>query len=242
MTSAETYAKQDTLHQWHHLSRNLFISGGMRVATILEQVKQAIIDGDEDAAQAHAVAALQQGIDPLAVVREAIVPGIERTGELWKENVYFMPDVVLSTEAFKAAMNVVAPQLAVLAADSRGRYLMGVVAGDMHDLGKNIVAAMLTGAGFEVIDLGVDVPTPTFIEKVKELKPDILGVGCYMTTTMLELREVMKGLNDSGLRDSLKVMVGGVPTTQSFADEVGADAWGKDALDAVEKARSLMET
>lgn len=215
--------------------------GGMRVATILEQVKQAIIDGDEDAAQAHAGAALLQGINPLAVVKEAIVPGIERTGELWKENVYFMPDVVLSTEAFKAAMNVVAPQLAALTADSRGRYVMGVVAGDMHDLGKNIVAAMLTGAGFEVIDLGVDVPTPTFIEKVKELKPDILGVGCYMTTTMLELREVMKGLSDNGLRGSLKVMVGGVPTTQSFADEVGADAWGKDALDAVEKARWLME-
>jgi corrinoid protein of di/trimethylamine methyltransferase len=213
----------------------------MRVATILEQVKQAIIDGDEDAAQAHAGDALLQGINPLAVVKEAIVPGIERTGELWKENVYFMPDVVLSTEAFKAAMNVVAPQLAALTADSRGRYVMGVVAGDMHDLGKNIVAAMLTGAGFEVIDLGVDVPTPTFIEKVKELKPDILGVGCYMTTTMLELRGVMKGLSDNGLRGSLKVMVGGVPTTQSFADEVGADAWGKDALDAVEKARWLME-
>jgi corrinoid protein of di/trimethylamine methyltransferase len=213
----------------------------MRVATILEQVKQAIIDGDEDAAQAHAGAALQQGINPLAVVKEAIVPGIERTGELWKENVYFMPDVVLSTEAFKAAMNVVAPQLAAITADSRGRYVMGVVAGDMHDLGKNIVAAMLTGAGFEVIDLGVDVPTPTFIEKVKELKPAILGVGCYMTTTMLELREVMKGLSDNGLRGGIKVMVGGVPTTQSFADEVGADAWGKDALDAVEKARWLME-
>ena len=224
-----------------NLTQPVFMIGGMRVATILEQVKQAIIEGDEDAAQAHADEALQQGVSPLAVVKEAIVPGIERTGELWKENVYFMPDVVLSTEAFKAAMNAVAPQLAALTADSRGRYVMGVVAGDMHDLGKNIVAAMLTGAGFEVIDLGVDVPTPTFIEKVKELKPDILGVGCYMTTTMLELREVMKGLSDNGLRGSLKVMVGGVPTTQSFADEVGADAWGKDALDAVEKARWLME-
>ncbi len=211
------------------------------MSTILEKVKQAIIDGDEDAAQAHAADALQEGVNPLAVVKEAIVPGIERTGELWKENVYFMPDVVLSTEAFKAAMNVVEPKLAALKTDSRGRYLMGVVAGDMHDLGKNIVAAMLTGAGFEVIDLGVDVPTPTLIEKVKELSPDILGVGCYMTTTMMELREVMKGLAENGLRDSLKVMIGGVPTTQSFADEVGADAWGKDALDAVEKARSLME-
>lgn len=207
----------------------------------LEKVKQAIIDGDEDAAQAYAGEALAEGIDPLAVVKEAIVPGIERTGELWKENIYFMPDVVLSTEAFKAAMTVVAPELAALKTDSRGRYLMGVVAGDMHDLGKNIVAAMLTGAGFEVIDLGVDVPTSTFIEKAQELKPDILGIGCYMTTTMLEVREVMNGLAENALRSEIKVMVGGVPTTQSFADEVGADAWGKDALDAVEKARALME-
>ena len=210
------------------------------MSSILEQVKQAIIDGDEDAAQAHAGAALQQGINPLAVVKEAIVPGIERTGELWKDNVYFMPDVVLSTEAFKASMNVVAPQLAALAADSRGRYLMGVVAGDMHDLGKNIVAAMLTGAGFEVIDLGVDVPTPTFIEKVKELKPHILGIGCYMTTTMLELREVMKGLSENGLRGGIKVMVGGAPVTREWVQKIEADGYSEDAIGAVAVAKQLM--
>ena len=211
------------------------------MSTTLEKIKQAIIDGDDDGAQDQTGKALQEGVNPLAVVKEAIVPGIERTGELWRENVYFMPDVVLSTEAFKAAMNVVEPQLAAMKTDTRGRYLMGVVAGDMHDLGKNIVIAMLTGAGFEVIDLGVDVPTRTFIEKARELKPHILGVGCYMTTTMLELRDVIRGLSENGLRENLKVMIGGVPTTQSFADEVAADAWGKDALDAVEKARSLME-
>jgi len=211
------------------------------MSTTLEKIKQAIIDGEDDAARELTEKVLQDAVSPLAVVKEAIVPGIERTGELWRENVYFMPDVVLSTEAFKAAMNVVEPQLAAMKTDTRGRYLMGVVAGDMHDLGKNIVIAMLTGAGFEVIDLGVDVPTRTFIEKARELKPHILGVGCYMTTTMLELRDVIRNLSENGLRENLKVMIGGVPTTQSFADEVGADAWGKDALDAVEKARSLME-
>ena len=211
------------------------------MSTTLEKIKQAIIDGEDDDAQEQTGKALQEAINPLTIVKEAIVPGIERTGELWRENVYFMPDVVLSTEAFKAAMNVVEPQLAAMKTDTRGRYLMGVVAGDMHDLGKNIVIAMLTGAGFEVIDLGVDVPTRTFIDKTRELKPHIIGVGCYMTTTMLELRDVINGLSENGLRDNLKVMIGGVPTTQSFADEVGADAWGKDALDAVEKARTLME-
>ncbi|MBW2184380.1 MAG: corrinoid protein [Deltaproteobacteria bacterium] len=206
----------------------------------LEKVKQAIVDGDDDMAVEQTEHALQEGVNPVEIVKQAIVPGIARTGELWKDNVYFMPDVVLSIEAFKVAMSVVEPKLSEIETDKTGRFMMGVVAGDMHDLGKSIVIAMLTGAGFEVIDLGVDVPTEVFIEKAQSLNPDIMGVGCYMTTTMLELKDVMRKLKEHGLRDKLKVMIGGVPTTQTFADEVGADAWGKDALDAVEKAKKLM--
>jgi len=206
----------------------------------LEKVKQAIVDGDDDMVVEQTEHALQEGVNPVVIVKQAIVPGIERTGELWKDNVYFMPDVVLSTEAFKVAMSVVEPKLSEIETDKTGRFMMGVVAGDMHDLGKSIVIAMLTGAGFEVIDLGVDVPTKIFIEKAQSLNPDIMGVGCYMTTTMLELKDVMRELKENGLRDKLKVMIGGVPTTQTFADEVGADAWGKNALDAVEKAKRLM--
>jgi len=206
----------------------------------LEKVKQAIVDGDDDMAVEQTDHALQEGVNPVEIVKQAIVPGIERTGELWKDNVYFMPDVVLSIEAFKVAMSMVEPKLSEIETDKTGRFMMGVVAGDMHDLGKSIVIAMLTGAGFEVIDLGVDVPTEVFIEKAQSLNPDIMGVGCYMTTTMLELRGMMRALKEHGLRDKLKVMIGGVPTTQTFADEVGADAWGKDALDAVEKAKKLM--
>jgi 5-methyltetrahydrofolate--homocysteine methyltransferase len=111
----------------------------------------------------------------------------------------------------------------------------------MHDLGKSIVIAMLMGAGFDVIDLGVDIPKDTFIQKVRELNPDILGIGCYMTTTMLELKDVLQSLAENGLRNTVKVMIGGVPTTQQFADEIGADAWGRDALDAVSAALMLME-
>jgi corrinoid protein of di/trimethylamine methyltransferase len=206
----------------------------------LEKVKQAIVDGDDDMAVEHTDHALQEGVNPVEIVKQAIVPGIERTGELWKDNVYFMPDVVLSIEAFKVAMSMVEPKLSEIEIDKTGRFMMGVVAGDMHDLGKSIVIAMLTGAGFEVIDLGVDVPTEVFIEKAQSLNPDIMGVGCYMTTTMLELKDVMRELKEHGLRDKLKVMIGGVPTTQTFADEIGADAWGKDALDAAEKAKKLM--
>ncbi|MEE8380742.1 MAG: corrinoid protein [Thermodesulfobacteriota bacterium] len=206
----------------------------------LEKVKQAIVDGDDDMAVEQTEHALQEGVNPVEIVKQAIVPGIARTGELWKDNVYFMPDVVLSIEAFKVAMSMVEPKLSEIETDKTGRFMMGVVAGDMHDLGKSIVIAMLTGAGFEVIDLGVDVPTEVFIEKAQSLNPDIMGVGCYMTTTMLELKDVMRELKEHGLRDKLKVMIGGVPTTQTFADEIGADAWGKDALDAAEKAKKLM--
>jgi corrinoid protein of di/trimethylamine methyltransferase len=210
------------------------------MSDILEEVKQAIVDGDDDIAVAQIEQALEEGIDPEKVLKQAIVPGIERAGELWRENVYFMPDVVLSAEAFRVAMKAVEPHLAGRETNKLGTIIIGVVAGDMHDLGKSIVIAMLTGAGFEVIDLGVDVPTETFIEKIKELNPDIVGIGCYMTTTMLELKDMMKLLEGSELRGRVKVMIGGVPTTQQFADEIGADAWGKDALDAVGKARNLM--
>ena len=210
------------------------------MSEILKKLKQAIIDGDDEMAVEQTEVALKENISSVDIVKQAILPGIERTGQLWKENIYFMPDVVLSAEAFKAAMQVVEPQLAGVETDKAGRFILGVVAGDMHDLGKSIVIAMLTGAGFEVIDLGVDVPTETFIEKVKELNPDILGVGCYMTTTMLELKDVIKALDENGLRSNVKVMIGRVPTTQEFADEVGADAWGCDTHDAADKAKKLM--
>ena len=206
-----------------------------------EKLKQAIVDGDDDRAVTIVEDGLQQGLDALAMVKGAIIPGIEHAGKLWQDNIYFMPDVVLSAEAFKAAMQVVKPYTQGLKTDSRGKIILGVVAGDMHDLGKSIVIAMLMGAGFDVVDLGVDIPAATFIEKVKELKPDILGIGCYMTTTMLELKEVLRALEENGLRNTVKIMIGGVPTTQQFADEIGADAWGKDALDAVAAAKQLIE-
>jgi corrinoid protein of di/trimethylamine methyltransferase len=211
------------------------------MAGIVEGILQAIVEGDDDIAAAQTKKAIEDGVDTLEIFRKAIIPGIEQAGKLWQENVYFMPDVVLSAEAFKAALKVIEPYLKKIDARYTGKILQGVVAGDMHDLGKSIVIAVLMGAGFEVIDLGVDIPAEVFIEKIKELQPDILGVGCYMTTTMLGVKELMQALQEHGLRNKIKVMIGGVPTTQQFADEIGADAWGKDALDAAIKAKQLME-
>lgn len=213
----------------------------MTVDDPLYALKMAIVDGDDDLAAEKAREALEQGLDPLEVLAHGISPGIQRAGELWEADRYFLPDVVLSAEAFKAAMKVVEPRLRERKEDSPAkRFVIGVVKGDMHDLGKSLVVALLAPAGFDVIDLGVDVPLEKFVEAVEEVKPDILGLGAYMTTTMLEMKQVIAELDRRGLRAGLKVMVGGVPTSQEYADEIGADAWGKDALDAARKATALV--
>ncbi len=220
--------------------RGPFSAKESTMSDALTKLKQAVLEGDDATAAATAQQALAEGLKGLDIVNSAIVPGIQAAGQLWKENQYFLPDVVMSAEAFSAAMAVVQPTLTAEGATHTGRVLIGTVAGDMHTLGKSIVIAMLQGAGFEVTDLGVDVPVKTFLDKTAELKPDILGAGCYMSTTMLSIKDIIAGLQERGLRNQVKVMVGGVPTSQEFADEVGADAWGKDALDATAKARQLM--
>ena len=206
----------------------------------LQELKRSVLEGEDDLAQSLACKALEEGIQP-TIVNGAIVTGILEAGELWKQGVYFQTDMVMSAEAFRIAMEVVEPSLSGMEDNSIGKYVIGTVAGDMHNLGKMMVVVMLRGAGFNVIDLGEDVPATTFVEKVKELKPDILGLGCYMTTTIVEIENIIKDLAKNSLRDSVKVMIGGVPMTQHHADELGADAWGKDALDAMQKAKELME-
>jgi len=191
------------------------------------------------AAKAAVEKALAEGVAPVDVLKSGIVPGIETTGQLWQEGKYFMPDVILGAGAFKAATSVIEPLLKAGDAPKVGKVALGVVAGDMHDLGITIVIAMLQGAGFEVEDLGINVPVATFIAKAKDGDVDILGMGAYMTTTMLVMKDVIEGLKKEKLRDKVKVIVGGAPLTQEYADEIGADAWGKDALDAVVKAKQV---
>ena len=205
------------------------------------EILKAIVDGEDVVAANLVQAALAEGLPALEILNQGVVAGITKTGELWKANQYFLPDVILSAAAFKAAMVPLEPKLKA----SRGgqplhKFVIGVVQGDMHDLGKSLVCALLQSAGFEVIDLGIDVPKEKFIEAVRKNKPAILGLGAYMSTTMLEMKDVIAELKKQGLRDGLKVMVGGVPTSQEFADEVGADAWGKDAMVTMEKALKLV--
>ena len=207
---------------------------------ILTDLKKAVLEGDDEIAQELAKKALEQGIKPMTIVNVGIIPGIQEAGELWKKNEYFHTDIILCAEAFRLAMEVIEPKLEAGDRGSSGKVIIGTVAGDMHNLGKIMVSATLRGGGFEVIDLGEDVSQDTFIEKIKEFNPDILGLGCYMTTTMLEMSEIIKRLEREGLRSKLKVMIGGVPCTQEFAEEINADVWGKDAFDAVEKAKMIL--
>lgn len=212
----------------------------MSDSSTLDKLKKAVLEGDDEIAQGLVKKALKEKIEPLKIVSEGIVPGIQEAGELWKQNVYFYTDIILCAEAFRLAMEVIEPKLSKEEIGTSGTILIGTVAGDMHNLGKIMVNATLRGGGFNVIDLGEDVSQDTFIQKIKEFNPNILGLGCYMTTTMLEMKEIVNRLNSEGLRNKVKVMIGGVPITQEYAEEIGADAWGKDAFDSVEKAKKLM--
>jgi len=204
------------------------------------EIARVIVEGDDTQAARLVVAALAQGLPPLDILNKGVVAGINKAGELWAANKFFLPDVILAADAFKAAMLPLEPKIKA----SRGgqptrKFVIGVVQGDMHDLGKSLVIAMLASVGFEVIDLGIDVPRDKFIEATRQHKPAILGLGAYMSTTMLEMKDIIAELKKQGLREGVKVMVGGVPTSQEFADEVGADAWGKDAMLATQKALQL---
>ncbi len=208
---------------------------------ILQSLKMAIVEGDEVKSAEDAAESLTSGIQPRVIVNDGIIAGIQRVGQLWQANEYFLPDVIMSAEASKAAMKVLEPYLRMGAGDPlTKRYVIGAVKGDMHDLGKNLVAVMLEAEGFQVFDLGVNVPTQTFLDTARQVNADIVGLGAYMSTTMHQVGEVITAFDQAGLRDRIKIMVGGAPTTQVFSDEVGADAWGMDALDTVNKAKALL--
>ena len=206
----------------------------------VQAICKAVTEGEDTQARDLVTQALAAGLAPLDVLNQGVVAGITQAGEMWKANKYFLPDVILAADAFKAAMEPLAPKLKQSGAPSRGKFVIGVVEGDMHDLGKSLVGAMLSSAGFDVVDLGINVPQDKFLQAVRDHQPVILGLGAYMSTTMLEMKGIIAELQKQGLRSKVKVMVGGVPTSQEFADEVGADAWGKEALETMSKALKLV--
>lgn len=208
---------------------------------IYATISKAVTEGEDEDAGRLVDEALAAGLPPLEILQQGVVAGITQAGKLWQANEYFLPDVILAADAFEAAMVPLEPKLKeAKEGQASWTYVIGVVQGDMHDLGKSLVIAMLQSAGFEVVDLGIDVPSARFVEAVREHHPDIVGLGAYMSTTMLEMESIIAELEAAGLRNGTKVMVGGVPTSQEFADDVGADAWGKDALTTMQEALKLV--
>ncbi len=205
------------------------------------KLRKAVSEGDVSAVEAAVKEAVEARYDPLRVA-EWLSSGIREVGERYSRFEVFVPDLMMSAEAMKAGMRILLPAIKKRGAkiEYKGRVILGTVAGDIHDIGKSLVAVMLESKGFEVVDLGADVPTKTFVEKVKELKPDILGLSALLTTTMLEQRNVIEALQKEGLRDKVKVIIGGALTTEKWAKEIGADAYGSDAKDAAEKAEKLL--
>jgi corrinoid protein of di/trimethylamine methyltransferase len=209
---------------------------------LFDTMKLSIIDGDEEKAVELAQQALAQDVDPLAAINDGYVPGITYVGEQFGVGEMFLPDLMLAAEAMKAAVAVLEPEMQRRGTQRQmlGKVVLGTVKGDIHEIGKNLVATMLSASGFEVYDLGVDVPFEKFAQKAREVNADIVGVSALLTTTMVGQKTVIEALDDMGLRPQVKVMVGGAPVTKSWAEEIGADGFSEDAMGAVLLAKRLV--
>ena len=205
-----------------------------------DELKQAISEGDEIKADEITAKALEEGAAPKDLLEKGAVAGIYEAGRLWQEGTYFLPDIILATEAYKEVMKRIEPLLKSGDVSYKGKVVIGSIEGDAHDIGKNIVIALLRSASYEVVDLGVDVPLASFVDKAREVEADVLGMGAYMTTTMRGMEEVMRLLAEAGLRDRVKVIVGGAAVTRDYAGQIGADGYGDNAAETVELVDRLL--
>jgi len=209
--------------------------------SIADEIKQNILDGNIDGIQEMVKKAHEDGMEARTILLEALVPGIQEVGRLFEAGEYFLPEMMISAEAMKRGVSELEPYLAKTDIKSNGKVIIATVKGDVHDIGKNLVALMIQSAGFELEDMGVDVSTEKIVEAVKTSNPDVLALSALLTTTMLEIPVVIEALKSAGLRDKVKVMVGGAPISEQFAEQSGADGYAPDAMLAAKKAQALIE-
>jgi len=183
---------------------------------------------------------LQGGTAPDAMMNDAMIPAMDVVGDLFQKGEIYLPEMLMAAKAMKAGLEILKPRMVQGEATSAGTVVIGTVRGDMHDIGKNLLSIALEGAGFKVVDLGIDVPPEAFVESVKEHQPQVLGLSALLTTTMLAMREVIEAVHEAGLRDTVKVMIGGAPVTKDFADEIGADFFGPDSTSGKDFARKAV--
>jgi len=203
------------------------------------KLRDAILEGDDKLALGLVREALGEGADAAELISRWMIPAMDEAGRRFQAQEYFIPELMLAARAIKAALEPLRPLLAARGAPAAGRVVIGTVQGDLHDIGKNLVASMLEGAGFEVIDLGTDVPSGRFVEALEKSGARILALSALLSVTMPEMKKIMDALVSAGIRERIRVMVGGAPVTQAYADQIGADAYGDNAGAAVTVARRL---
>jgi len=203
----------------------------------IDAIRDAVIGGKHGDIKAIVQEALNAGVDADAIINDALISAMDIVGKNFGSGKIFVPEMLVAAVTMKNGLDVVKPLLAGEESRSRGTVIMATVQGDLHDIGKNLVTMMLEGAGFKVIDLGVDLSVERLLDKVKEIKPDVLGLSALLTTTMPEMKKVVEELVNQGLRKDVKVMIGGAPVDRGFAEKIGADGFGANAAEAVELAR-----
>lgn len=205
-----------------------------------QTIYDAILEGEEEVVSEQVNQALQAGADAADLLNKTLIPAMAEVGDLFEQGEYFVPEMLIAARAMKAGLNILKPLLIDAKNESLGRIAIGTVKGDLHDIGKNLVAIMLEGAGFEVVDLGVDVPSESFVEVVEKEKVDMIAMSALLTTTMVNMEKTITMLQENGVRDGVKVLIGGAPVTQEYADSIGADGFAADANQAARTARQLL--
>lgn len=206
----------------------------------LDNISEALQRGDAEKVEELVKKSLEENLAPKKILEDGLIKGMGIIGAKFKKNEVYVPEVLIAARAMHAGMNILKPKLIETGVKNIGVVAIGTVKGDLHDIGKNLVKMMLEGAGFEVIDLGIDVSVDKFVEAVKEHKPNIIAMSALLTTTMVNMPEVIKALEAAGLREKVKIMIGGAPITQNYADQIGADGYSPDAASAVDNAKTFI--
>ena len=209
---------------------------------LYKKLMGAVVDGEPEDAEQFAKDALEAKLDPLTCINEGLMPGIKKVGEMFSTGEYFLPELIIGADAMKAALDILEPALVGgQERDVVGRVVLGTVEGDLHEIGKTLVGTMLTANGFQVTDIGVDQKAEAFVKAIEENRADIVGASALLTTTMLQQKKLVEALESAGMRDKVKVMIGGAPVTERYAEEIGADGYAEDAISAVDIAYRLMD-
>jgi 5-methyltetrahydrofolate--homocysteine methyltransferase len=210
------------------------------VEELYGRISAGVISGDAASIKELTQQALDEGASAIDVLQKGLVPGMDHVGAEFRKGEMYVPEVLLSARAMHGAMNILRPLLAETGAELSGLIVLGTVKGDLHDIGKNLVGMMLEGAGFEVVDLGVNVEPAKFVEAIRDSKPNVVAMSALLTTTMHAMQETINAIKEAGVRDQVKIMVGGAPVTADFAEKIGADGFASNASAATEKAKQLI--